>query len=104
MKKIILVFFLLISGQMVMAGPSDKFDENKEKTELTEAQQERLAEMKARVDEIKEMDFRAMPKDERKEIREELKSMNAEARETGNGLYLSLGAIIIIILLLILIL
>lgn len=104
MKKTLLIFFLLITGPMAMAGSGDMSDGNKDKIELTEAQQARLDEMKARVDEIKEMDFGAMSKDERKEIREELKSMKAEARETGNGLYLSVGAIIIIILLLILIL
>ncbi|WP_075348887.1 hypothetical protein [Algoriphagus marinus] len=104
MKKTLLVFFLLITGPMAMAGSGDKSDSNKDKIELTEAQQARLDEMKARVDEIKEMDFGAMSREERKEIREELKSMKAEARETGNGVYLSVGAIIIIILLLILLL
>jgi hypothetical protein len=103
MKKTILVFFLLISGQMVIAGPGDKNDGNKDKTELTEAQLERLSEMESRVNEIKAMDFREISKDERKEIREELKSMKAEARENGNGIYLSVGAIIVILLILILI-
>jgi hypothetical protein len=104
MKKTLLVFFLLITGPMAMAGSGDKSNGNKDKIELTEAQQARLDEMKARVDEIKEMDFGAMSRDERKEIREELKEMKAEARATGNGVYLSVGAIIIIILLLILLL
>ena len=63
-----------------------------------------LDEMEARIDEIKSMDFGAMSREERKEIREELKEMKAEAKATGNGVYLSVGAIIIILLLLILIL
>jgi hypothetical protein len=102
MKKTILLFFLLISGQLVMADSGAKSDANKDKTELTEAQQERLAEMESRVEEIKSMDFREMSKDERKDIREELKFMKAEARATGNGIYLSVGAIIVILLILIL--
>lgn len=104
MKKTLLVLFLLITGPMAMAGSEEKSDGNKDKIELTEAQQARLDEMEARVDEIKAMDFGAMSKDERKEIREELKSMKAEAKQSGNGVYLSVGAIIIILLLLILIL
>lgn len=104
MQKSILLFFLLIFGPMAIANSASTNDGNKEKTELTEAQKERLAEMEVRVEEIKEMDFKAMSKDERKEIREELKAMKAEARENGKGIYLSVGGIIIILLLLILIL
>ncbi len=104
MKKTLLLFFLLISGPMAMAGPGDKSDPNKDKTELTEAQQIRLAEMEARVEEIKAMDFSGMSKDEIKEIRSELKAMKEEASENGKGLYLSVGAIIIILLILILVL
>jgi hypothetical protein len=59
--------------------------------------------MEFRVNEIKAMDFREISKDERKEIREERKSMKAEARENGNGIYLSVGAIIVILFILILI-
>jgi hypothetical protein len=72
------------------------------KTELTEAQLIRKAEMEARLAEIKAMDFKSMSKSEIKEIKEEMKRMKEEARATGNGIYLSVGAIIIIILLLIL--
>jgi hypothetical protein len=103
MKKIITVFFLLISCQMVIADSGDKSDVIKDKTELTEAQQERLAEMEARVAVIKSMDFHEMSKNERKDIREELKSMKAESRDIGNGIYLSVGAIVIVLLILILV-
>jgi len=88
---------------MVIADSGDKSDVIKDKTELTEAQQERLAEMEARVAVIKSMDFHEMSKNERKDIREELKSMKAESRDIGNGIYLSVGAIVIVLLILILV-
>jgi len=83
MKKALFVLFMLITGPMAMAGSGDKSAGNKDKIELTEAQQARLDEMKDRVEEIKELDFGSMSKDERKEIREELKSMKAEAKASG---------------------
>jgi hypothetical protein len=49
------------------------------------------------------MDFHEMSKNERKDIREELKSMKAESRDIGNGIYLSVGAIAIVLLILILV-
>ncbi len=57
-----------------------------------------------RVDEIRAMDRSKLTRVERKELRKELREINTELKSTGNGIYLSIGAIIIIILLLILIL
>lgn len=99
MKKIITILAIFLSVQLVGATPK-----NDPKKELTEAQQIRLAEMEERLEEIKSMDFKAMSKDEVKSVRAELKDMKKEAKKAGNGVYLSVGAIIIILLLLILIL
>lgn len=72
---------------------------------LTEAQKEaKLQSIKTRVDEIKAMDKSQLSKEQKQELKSELKSMKAQARGLGGGIYLSVGAIIIIILLLILIL
>lgn len=61
--------------------------------------------MTKRVAEIKKMDRKSLTKQERKELRNELKEMNKAAKAMGQGgVYLSIGGIIIIILLLILIL
>ncbi|PKP26242.1 MAG: hypothetical protein CVU03_04290 [Bacteroidetes bacterium HGW-Bacteroidetes-2] len=54
-----------------------------------------------RIDEIKEMDRSTLTRSERKELRKEVRDINKEIRSTGNGLYLSVGAIIIILLLII---
>lgn len=62
-----------------------------------------LVRIKARVEEIKDMDKSTLTSADRKALRKELRVLGKEARSNG-GVYLSVGAIIIIILLLILIL
>ena len=58
--------------------------------------------IKTRLLEIKSMDKSEMTKTEKKELRKEVKDLKSQAR--SQGIYLSIGAIIIIILLLILLL
>lgn len=99
MKKILTVLAIFLSVQFVNATPKIH-----PKKELTDAQQIRATEMKERLDEIKAMDFKSMGKNEIKTLKTEMKEMKEEARKAKNGVYLSLGALIIIILLLILIL
>lgn len=71
---------------------------------MSDAQKQALIQqMKDRVDEIKAMDKSQLTKDERKELKTELKAMKKESRAV-TGVYISVGALIIIILLLIIIL
>ena len=59
----------------------------------------------ARVNEIKAMDKSNLNQSEKKGLRKELRSLKTQLKQVGgNGIYLSVGAIIIIILLLILLL
>lgn len=102
MKKLFAILALVFSANMLVAAPANDENSKKEKTELTEAQKERLAEIEARVDEIKTMDFSTMSNDEKKDVRMELKDMKEEAKRAGSGVYISVGAIIIILLILIL--
>jgi hypothetical protein len=91
----------LPSSEAVASNPSDETIANMSK----EQKEARMAIMKERVKEIKAMDKSKLTKQERKELRVELRNMNKEARAMGyNGVYISVGALIIIILLLILIL
>lgn len=55
-----------------------------------------------RLDEIKAMDKTSLSSVEKRALRKEVRAINSDLRTTGNGIYLSVGAIIIIILLLIL--
>ncbi|PRY89971.1 hypothetical protein [Mongoliibacter ruber] len=101
MKK--LVYFLSVMFLMAAFVPATTAKTpKKEKPELTEEQQTRLVEIENRVEEIKSSGFSDMSKEERKEMRDELRELKKETREIGGGFYLSVGAIIIILLLLIL--
>ncbi len=57
-----------------------------------------------RLEEIKKMDKSELSSTERKEVRKEVRTIKSTLRASGNGVYLSIGAIIIIGLLLILLL
>ena len=109
MKKSISIFVMALAlsfgfqSAMASGGPGKKAVAEAKK-ELTTHQQQRLDEIIARVNEIKDMDKSNLSRAEKKELKTELKSMKTEARAMGGGIYLSVGAIIIIILLLILIL
>lgn len=54
-----------------------------------------------RLEEIKGMDRSEMNSSERKELRVESRNIKTELRSTGNGVYISVGAVIIILLLII---
>ena len=72
---------------------------------MTDAQkEERITQIQQRVEEIKAMDKSQLTRLERKDLKNELRDMNKEAKaiRTG-GIYISIGALIIIILLLIII-
>jgi len=57
-----------------------------------------------RLDEIKAMDKSNLTSSDKKVLRKEVRAIKSTLRSTGNGIYLSVGAIIIIILLLIILL
>ncbi|WAC41364.1 hypothetical protein [Pedobacter sp. SL55] len=102
MKKIIYPLLLLVTLTFNLnfaVAASDK-----PKTELTAEQRVELNRIISRVDEIKAMDKSKLTREEKKELRKELREMKKKANSMSGGVYLSVGAIIIIILLLILIL
>lgn len=72
-------------------------------TESTEKTYDVVA-LEARLHEIKDMDRSNMTKEERKALREEVRSIRSDLTASNQGVYLSFGALVIIILLLILIL
>ena len=57
-----------------------------------------------RLNEIKNMDKSNLTRADKKALRSEVKAIKGEMKKSNNGIYLSVGAIIIIVLLLILIL
>lgn len=100
-------FYLMILVLSLSIIPSTITASEKNSIEVTPKSNEMPAEVKNmlnRLEEIKEMDKSNMSRSEKKELRKEVKTIKANLRATSNGVYLSVGAIIIIILLLILLL
>ncbi|MFT5216783.1 MAG: hypothetical protein ACI83H_001912 [Glaciecola sp.] len=54
-----------------------------------------------RIEEIKGMDKSELKRAEKKELRKEVRAIKSKLRASGNGIYISSGAIIIILLLII---
>lgn len=99
MKKI--AYFLSILMWLTAIAPAAMAKNEPAEKEPSPEEQARLEQLDERVKEIKAMDFRSMDKEEKKEIRNELRDINKEAKELGGGVYISVGALIVILLLLI---
>lgn len=105
MKKI--PVYLMMTVLSLSVFPSAIFAAEKNETVVATNANEVPAEVKVmltRLEEIKAMDKSSMKSSEKKELRKEVRTIKAELKATGNGVYFSVGAIIIIILLLILLL
>ena len=74
------------------------------KAPTEEVNDEEIARLMGRLEEMKAMDKKTMTRTDKKEMRKEIKSIEAELKQLNGGVYLSVGAIIIIILLLIILL
>lgn len=102
MKKITLSLMVMVLSLTVI--PNIALANNTEPIAAAKTVPAEVQVMYDRLTEIKEMDKSEMSSSEKKELRKEVRSIKSELRSTGNGVYLSIGAIIIIILLLILLL
>ncbi|MDN3687878.1 hypothetical protein [Cyclobacterium jeungdonense] len=99
MKKI--AYFLSMLMFLTAVAPAAMAKNGSADKEPSPEEKARLEQLDERVQEIKAMDFRAMDKEERKEIRNELRDINKEAKEIGGGVYISVGALIVILILLV---
>ena len=106
MKKII--FGLLATGLLVTFVPAQlNAAAIDPPTGIIIVKPEESAEVKAllmRLDEINAMDKSDLKSPEKKDLRVEVRSIKQQLSELGDGLYLSVGAIVIILLLLIILL
>ncbi|HQR93201.1 MAG TPA: hypothetical protein PLK14_06835 [Sediminibacterium sp.] len=106
MKKTAILCLLVVS--MLVYIPQTHATKNSSSTKkevvLTEAQTLRLNQINARLVQIQSMDKSLLSSQEKKVLRKEVRAMKAEARESGGGIYLSIGAVILIIVLLIILL
>lgn len=101
---VVLLFCSFVSQATVVTYPTTSDLKAKVITMTEDQKKARLEAIKMRLLEIKEMDKSTLTREQRKDLKAELRNMTKEAKLTSGGIYLSVGAIIIIILLLILIL
>ena len=100
-------FFLMMMVLSLNAFPKTSNAPETNLASATNNSKEMPAEVKvmlSRLDEIKTMDKSSLNSSEKKALRKEVRAINSSLKNLGNGVYLSVGAIIIIILLLILLL
>lgn len=105
MKKLPLYLMMMMLSLSIL--PSTIFASEKNVTADNTKTKEVPAEVKvmlSRLEEIKAMDKSEMKASEKKELRKEVRTIKANLAASNNGVYLSVGAILIIVLLLILIL
>jgi len=99
------IVLLIATSNLHATTTSNGFDKEKIARMTEEEKNARIAVMKSRVEEIRDMDRSTLSRAERKELRHELKDLNKEAKAMGRGgVYISLTGILIIILILILVL
>ena len=105
MKKV--TFYLMMMVLSLSVVPTQMLAAEKNPTSAVNTTKEVPAEVKVmlnRLEDIKAMDKSDLNASEKKELRKEVRAIKAELKSSGNGVYLSVGAIIIIVLLLILLL
>tara|TARA_R110002049_G_scaffold37208_1_gene117480 strand:+ start:45759 stop:46073 length:315 start_codon:yes stop_codon:yes gene_type:complete len=100
-KKVLCIAMMLLSFGVF---PNTIMATEKPPTHTATHANEIPAEIKTMIDrlnEIKDMDRSHLSRDEKKALRKEVRDMKKAVRRSGNGLYISSGAIIIILLLII---
>ena len=105
MKK--LPDYLMMAVLSLSVFPTTMNAKEKDPTAITATPKEVPAEVKImmnRLEEIKAIDKSSMTRVEKKELRKEVREIKSTLAASNNGVYLSVGAIIIIVLLLILLL
>ncbi len=99
----LIVLILLFVGFQTTAYAAERTSLINTKTNTTELPTE-VRKMYNRLDEIKAMDKSLLSKNEKKELRTEVKAIKKHLKTYGHGVYISVSALIIILLLLILLL
>lgn len=101
-KQILFAAFFMLLSISGFSAVTDPALTGKVPTEATAL---RVNELETRLHEIEAMDIKSMSRTERRSLRKEVKAIEKEMKTmANNGVYISVGALIIIILLLILIL
>ena len=93
------ILFSIAASAQTSSGITDPAQASASGTEETRSRQ-----LMDRLQTIKNMDRSTLSKNDRKELRKEVKDIRKETKAASGGVYLSVGAILLVILVLILIL
>jgi hypothetical protein len=103
MKKT--TIYLMMTMLSLSAFPSQMIASEKDPTTISANEIPADVQIKlARLNEIDTMDKSNLNRSEKRALRKEVKAINASLASSGNGVYLSVGAIILIVVLLIILL
>ena len=89
---------------LLTAFPNATFASEKTSIVITNEAPEEVSTMLNRLEEIKTMNKSSLQSSEKKALRKEVRAIRSSLRSSGNGIYLSTGAIILIVVLLIVLL
>ena len=98
-----LAAFTLVFGTSALAAGTEPMTKEQLNSLTEEQAQERATQLTQRVNEIKDMKRNELSKEDRQEVKKELREIKKELDFLNNKLTLSVGAVIIIVLLIILI-
>ena len=102
LKKLIIAFVLVMLAAGTGFADDSKTPVSTNPVETPEVKRSR--ELLNRLEEIKAMDLKSLPKAEKRKLRKEVREIKREVNNLNGGVYISLAGIIIILLLLILLL
>ncbi len=100
MKKVTIYLMILMISVSII--PNSVFATEKNPVAISNPPKEVPAEVQVMLDrlkEIKAMDKSDMDRSEKKELRKEVRAINTSLATTNNGIYLSVGALLVIIIL-----
>ncbi len=96
-KTFIYVMVVFLSLGVITTAQAAEKEKNAEPLEMPAE----VRVMLDRLEEIKSMDKSDLERSEKKALRKEVRAIKTQLRTTGNGIYISAGALIIILLLII---
>lgn len=99
MKKLNYYLLVLLVSLSAFANTPSTVEKNPTTTKNKAEMPVEVKNMFTRLDEIKAMDKSDMNRSEKKELRKEVRAINKSLAATNNGVYISVGALLVIIIL-----
>jgi ABC-type anion transport system duplicated permease subunit len=104
LTPLIFTFIFLLIGVAYAHADSVSIKPSRSEAKSEKLDELALKKLTDRLEEIKQMPIKSLTRKERRELRHEVKAIERAIQTNSNGVYLSVGAVIIIALLLILLL